>query len=100
MGEIEFDFCVAGHAKNQIEEAANRVITEVLPEMEELMEEISLAWKGESGNQFQELIRQENSKAEQTAEHLKYADLCIQDAILMANQIEEKAKEIAEFRTY
>lgn len=100
MREIEFDFYTAGQAKCQMENVVNRMNTEVLSGFEEVMQELSEAWRGEAGNQFQKIAGIEAEQMRKTVKLLEDADASLQDAILMAKQIEEKTKEIAEIRTY
>ena len=100
MGEIDFDFGLANQVKNQVEEMVRQMDTGVLLEFEGVMQEVSRAWKGDTGDQFLKITEQEMDQMKQTVQLLKCVDTGVQDAILTAEQTENKVKEIAKLRIY
>ncbi|MCB6415373.1 hypothetical protein LI221_09915 [Faecalimonas umbilicata] len=100
MGEIEFDFGIAGQAQDRIRDAAVQMNTEVLPGMEEALQGITEAWRTEAGEQFRELAEEEFHQMQRLAKLLQETDDSLKEAIVTAKQAEERAKEVARLRTY
>lgn len=98
MQEITFDFCVAGRVAGRLEEVSNRMNRDVLPSYDDIIQELSESWEGDAGGRFCALAWQESVSLKQTSARLKLARDCMQEAVMIAGQAEEKAKEIARQR--
>lgn len=100
VDRIEFDFNLAVRQERQIEETAEYMRQTALPELQELLQEISAAWKGNNAEQFHALFQREYEEAERAAALIECAGQSLRAAINMAEETEERIKELAETRVY
>lgn len=100
MGEINFDFDIAGQALRQTEEITERINKEIMPGFRDIMHQLDQSWNTESGKRFLKTAQRETDKLEETGQLSAYAAACLKEAVLTAKRTEEQIKEIAESRTY
>lgn len=100
MQNVWFDFHIAEQCLEQTEDIIQRLNTEVLAGIQDIMQQIPDAWNGEAGLRLYTVTEKEMEKIKQTDYLLKKTSLTLQETIASARKMEEKTKEIAEVRNY
>lgn len=100
MNEIEFDFAKACRVKERLERVIFQMQTEVLDEMEEMLDHYSGDHCGVAQKQFGMLISEEILKLKESKGRLDCAKEEVLNVIEEAREREERAKELARLRKY
>lgn len=100
MKDIEFDFAKAYRVKERLEQMVFQLQTEVLDEMEEMLENYSGDHCGMAQKQFGMLMSEEILKLKESKGELSCAKEELLNVIEETRKREERAKELARLRKY